>query len=481
MYDYQDLNDFVNFLENQNELKRIRFEVDPILEVTEITDRVTKAGGPALLFEKVKGSQMPVLINTFGTEKRMAASLGVSSLDELAVRVAGFLEPKIPASILESVQMLPMLQTLRALKPKTVKSGPCQEVVKTDKFSLFDLPALQCWPKDGGRYITLPAVISKDPETGTANYGMYRLQIFDDKTIGMHWQIHKGGAAHFHKAKKMGKKMDIAVALGPDPAVIYSASAPMPEGLDEMMLAGFIRNKPVEMVSCKTIDLEVPANSQIILEGYIDPSELRMEGPFGDHTGYYSLADMYPVFHVTAMTMRKNPIYPTIIVGAPLQEDFFLGKTTERFFLPVLKKQLPELIDMHMPAEGVFHNLLLISIDKRYPGQAKKVMNAVWGMAQLCFAKVVVIVDKDVNVQDVREVAWKALNHIDPQRDFLFTEGPVDVLDHASRLPTLGTKVGIDATRKWQEEGFTRDWPDEIVMDSAVKERVNQIWTQLGL
>jgi 4-hydroxy-3-polyprenylbenzoate decarboxylase len=481
MYSYNDLNDFIKALEKIGELKRISYQVDPILEITEITDRVTKSGGPALLFEKVKGSNIPLLINAFGTEKRMSMALGVENLEELASNVASFLEPRIPSTFLESIQMLPLLQTLKALKPKSVRHGDCQEIVKTENFSLFELPALKCWPQDGGRYITLPVVISKDPETGTKNYGMYRLQIFDDKTIGMHWQIHKGGAAHFHKAKAMGKRMEIAVALGPDPAVIYSASAPLPEGVDEMMLAGFIRNRPVEMAPCKTIDVEIPANSQIILEGYVDPSELRTEGPFGDHTGYYSLADQYPVFHVTAMTMRKDPIYPTIIVGPPVQEDFFMGKATERIFLPILKKQLPELVDMHMPAEGIFHNLLLVSIDKRYPGQARKVMNAIWGLGQLCFAKVVVIVDKDVNVQDVREVAWKALNHIDPERDFLFTTGPIDVLDHAGRLPCLGSKVGIDATRKWKEEGFGRDWPDEIVMDPKVKEKVNQIWTKLEL
>ncbi len=480
MHAYQDLNDFIRALEKQGELKRISQEVDPILEITEITDRVTKAGGPALLFEKVKGSNIPVLINTFGTEKRMAMALGVESLEALAERVNVFLEPKMPSGFMETVQMLPMLQTLRALKPKSVRRGPCQEIIKKDQFSLFEIPALKCWPQDAGRYITLPVVITKDPETGIANYGMYRLQIFDEKTIGMHWQIHKGGAAHFHKAKALGKRVEVAVALGPDPAVIYSASAPLPEGVDEMMLAGFIRNVPVEMVKCQTIDLEVPANSQIVLEGYVDPTELRQEGPFGDHTGFYSLADQYPVFHVTAMTMRENPIYPTIIVGKPLQEDFFLGKTTERIFLPLLKKQLPELVDMNMPAEGVFHNLLIMSIDKRYPGQAKKVMSAVWGLNQLCFAKVVVIVDKDVNVHDVKEVAWKALNHIDPERDFLFTHGPVDVLDHAARLPALGSKVGIDATRKWKEEGFTRDWPDEIVMDAAVKAKVDGMWKELG-
>ncbi|MBI1883461.1 MAG: menaquinone biosynthesis decarboxylase [Chlamydiae bacterium] len=481
MYSYDTLNDFIKAFEKRGELKRVSFEVDPILEITEITDRVTKSGGPALLFEKVKGSKIPLLINTFGTEKRMCMALGVESFSELAERVASFLEPKIPSTFFESVQMLPMLQTLKALKPKTIRQGACQEIVNTENFSLFDLPALKCWPQDGGRYITLPVVITQDPETDAANYGMYRLQIFDEKTIGMHWQIHKGGAAHFHKAKLMKKRMEVAVALGPDPAVIYSASAPLPEGVDEMMLAGFIRNKAVEMVKGKTIDLEIPANSQIVLEGYVDPEEMRMEGPFGDHTGYYSLADLYPVFHVTAMTMQKNPVYPTIIVGAPLQEDFFMGKATERIFLPILKKQLPELVDMHMPAEGVFHNLLLVSIDKRYPGQARKVMSAIWGLAQLCFAKVVVVVDKDVNIQDVKEVAWKALNHIDPERDFMFTQGPIDVLDHAGRRMALGSKVGIDATRKWKEEGFDREWPDEIVMDRDVKTRVDEIWKKLGL
>lgn len=481
MYPYESLQDFVAALEKAGELKRIPVEVDPVLEITEITDRVTKSQGPALLFEKVKGSRMPLAINLFGTEKRMAMALGVPTLDAMAERISSFLEPRIPSSFLEAFKLLPVLRTLKALRPSQTKNAPCQEIVKTPDFSLYDLPALHCWPKDGGRYITLPVVISKDPETGGLNYGMYRLQIFDERTIGMHWQIHKGGAAHFHKARAMSQRMEVAVALGPDPAVIYAGCAPLPEGVDEMMLAGFIRNKPVEMVRCKTIDLEVPANSQIVLEGYIDPSESRLEGPFGDHTGYYSLADQYPVYHVTAMTMRKDPVYPTIIVGPPVMEDFFLGKATERIFLPLLKKQIPELVDIHMPAEGIFHNLLLVSIDKRYPGQARKVMNAVWGLGQLCFCKVVVVVDRDVNVQDIREVAWKALNHIDPERDFMFTTGPLDVLDHAGRLPCLGSKVGIDATRKWKEEGFDRAWPDEIVMDEAVKEKVKRLWTQLGL
>ena len=355
-------------------------------------------------------------------------------------------------------------------------------MVKTENFSLFDYPILKCWPEDGGRFVTLPLVFSRNPDTGKRNCGMYRVQIYDERTTGMHWQTHKQGAEHYRRMKAAGKdtKMEVAVAIGADPAVMYSAILPLPPDLDEMMIAGFLRSSPVEMVKCKTVDIEVPANAEIVLEGYVELGELRTEGPFGDHTGFYSLADEYPVFHVTCVTQRKEPIYATTIVGPPPMEDFYMGKAIERIFLPLMRLQLPEVRDICMPAEGVFHNLILVSIRKSYPGHARKVMSAIWGLGQAMFSKCIVVVDEDVDVQDVREVAWKALNNIDPERDIQFTLGPVDSLDHASRLPNFGSKMGVDATRKWAGEGFTRPWPDVIRMSPEVKARVDALWKKAG-
>jgi 4-hydroxy-3-polyprenylbenzoate decarboxylase len=379
--------------------------------------------------------------------------------------------------------MLPKLAEMGAIFPKTVSSGPCKEKVERDGFSLDRLPVLKCWPDDGGRFITLPMVFSKNPDTGKRNCGCYRLQIYDERTTGMHWQTHKQGAEHFRRARARGetKRMDVAVAIGADPATMYSAILPLPPDLDEMMIAGFIRGKPVEMVKCETSDLEVPANSEIVLEGYVELGELRTEGPFGDHTGFYSLEDEYPVFHVTCMTSRKDPVYATTIVGPPPMEDFYMGRAIERIFLPLMRLQLPEIRDVAMPAEGIFHNLILVSIRKSYAGHARKVMHAIWGLGQAMFSKVIVVVDEDVDVQNVREVAWKALNHIDPERDIQFTMGPVDSLDHASRLPNYGSKMGIDATRKWPGEGFARPWPGEIRMTLEVKQRVDELWKKAGL
>jgi 4-hydroxy-3-polyprenylbenzoate decarboxylase len=355
-------------------------------------------------------------------------------------------------------------------------------VIQHDGFSLRDLPVLHCWPLDGGPFITLPMVFSKNPMTGRRNCGMYRLQVYDDQTTGMHWQTHKQGAEHHRRLLEQGRKhMDVAVAIGCDPATMYSAILPLPPDLDEMMISGFLRGKPVEMVKCETSDIEVPANAEIVLEGYLELGEMRTEGPFGDHTGFYSLEDDYPVFHVTCVTRRRNPIYPTTIVGPPPMEDFYMGKAIERIFLPLMRMQLPEVRDICMPAEGVFHNLILVSIRKSYPGHARKVMHAIWGLGQAMFSKCIVVVDEDVNVQDVRETAWKALNNIDPQRDIEFVMGPVDSLDHASRLPNYGSKMGVDATRKWQAEGFTRPWPKVIRMDEAVQKRVDQLWKRAGL
>lgn len=481
-YRYRDLRDFVSALEKAGQLKRIRAEVDPVLEISEITDRVSRHMGPALLFESVKGSSFPLLINAFGSFQRMNMALGVESLEEIAERINELLELRPPEGLLGKLKMLPRLADLAAFVPKTVGSGPCQEVVEGEDFSLFDLPILKCWPQDGGRFITLPLVFSHNPRTGKRNCGMYRMQVYDERTTGMHWQIHKHGAQHFREAEETGQgRLEVAVALGADPAVVFSAIAPLPDDLDEMMFAGFLRGRSVEMVQCRTVDLQVPANSEIVLEGYVDPEELRTEGPFGDHTGFYSLADDYPVFHLTGVTHRKKPLYQTIIVGKPPQEDCYMGHAVERIFLPLLQKQLPEIVDLHMPFEGVFHNLVLVSIRKRYPGHARKIMNALWGMGQAMFSKCIVVLDEGLQLDNYGEVLWRVLNNIDPERDIQFVLGPVDSLDHSSRLPDFGSKMGIDATRKWRREGFQREWPDEIRMSEGVKRRVDRIWSSLGI
>lgn len=478
---YRDLRGFISALEHRNLLQRVKVEVDPILEITEITDRVSKAGGPALLFENVKGSSYPVLINAFGSFERMALALDVDNLDAIGKRISELLAIQdMPGALWDKVKLLPRLAEIGSWAPKLVKKAPCQEVVHHDDATLDIFPVLKCWPGDGGRYITLPLVFTKDPSIGTRNLGMYRLQLFDGRTTGMHWHIHKNGAENYRKHQQIGRRMDVAVALGGDPATIYAATAPLPHGIDEILFAGFLRRQPVEMVKCVTVDLEVPAQSEIVLEGYVDLNEERLEGPFGDHTGYYSLPDMYPVFHINCITHRKDAIYPATVVGKPPMEDCFLGKATERIFLPLLKWQLPEIVDLNLPLEGVFHNCAVVSIKKSYPGQAKKVMSAIWGMGQMMFTKMIIVVDDHVNVQDMAEVWWRVYNNTDPQRDFLFIEGPVEVLDHASRLPSYGSKVGIDATRKGPDEGHTREWPDEIVMSDDIKQLVTTRWREYG-
>jgi 4-hydroxy-3-polyprenylbenzoate decarboxylase len=426
---------------------------------------------------------MPVLINAFGSTKRTALALGVDSVDEIASRVREMLHTKPPEGIMEKIKMVPRLIEMGSFFPKKVKQGPGCEVVKEKDLSLLEMPVLQCWPDDAGRFITFGAVFSKDPASGIQNCGMYRMQVYDERTAAMHWQTHKQGADHFRRAAKQSgpRRMDVAVAIGADPTVTFSAISPLPPDVSEMIFAGFLRNKPVEMMPCRTVDLEVPAASEIILEGYVDLDELRREGPFGDHTGFYSLPDDYPVFHVTCMTHRRDPIYSTTLVGKPPMEDCYMGAAIERIFLPLMQMQLPEVVDVHMPFEGVFHNLMLVSIRKAYPGHARKVMNAVWSLGQAMFTKCIVVVDEDVNVQDVREVVWKTLNNIDPERDIQFTLGPVDSLDHASRLANFGSKMGVDATRKWPSEGFTRPWPDELKMDPRVRALVDGKWDNLGL
>jgi 4-hydroxy-3-polyprenylbenzoate decarboxylase len=480
---YTDLRDFVRALEKNGELKHVSVEVDPRLEITEFADRSVKSGGPALLFERPKGSNIPVLINAFAGMRRMELALEVASVEEVAQRISEYLEMRMPQGIIGKLKMLPKLAEMGSFFPKVVSTGPCKEVIRHEGFSLDEFPILQCWPRDAGRFITLPMVFSRNPDTGKRNCGMYRMQVYDARTTGMHWQTHKQGAEHHRRLLKQDKtkRMDVAVAIGSDPATMYSAILPLPPDLDEMMIAGFLRGRPVEMVKCETSELEVPANAEIVLEGYLELGELRTEGPFGDHTGFYSLEDEYPVFHISCITHRKNPIYATTIVGPPPMEDFYMGKAIERIFLPLMRLQLPEVRDICMPAEGIFHNLILVAIRKSYPGHARKVMHAIWGTGQAMFSKCIVVVDEGVNVQDVREVAWKALNNIDPQRDIEFVTGPVDSLDHSSRLPNFGSKMGIDATKKWPAEGFNRPWPDVIEMTAEVKARVDALWRQAGL
>jgi 4-hydroxy-3-polyprenylbenzoate decarboxylase len=549
---FDDLRQWIAALDRAGELKHIRTEVDPILEIAEITDRVSKSadsatvnvgtassavppsaarrpGGSALLFENIKGHPgSKVLINQFGSEARMKLALGVSSLDEIADRIRVFMDVKSPQGFLDKIKMLPLLAEMGKFFPKTVPTGPCTEVIKRDNFSLLDFPILQCWPKDAGRFITLPCVTTRDPKSGKRNLGMYRMQVYDERTAGMHWQRQKIGAEHYREAlrraaqtqepdseKNMGApllpsfgrsgssasvdlmarssggsvlaegnrpsgKMEVAVAIGTDPAVTFSAIVPAPPDVEEYLIAGFLRGAPVELVKCETVDLEVPASSEIVLEGHVHLDELRTEGPFGDHTGFYSLEDLYPVFHLSCVTHRKDPIYATTIVGKPPQEDAYMGKAVERIFLPLMKLTVPELVDINLPIEGVFHNLMIVSIKKSYPGQARKVMNAIWSLGQAMFTKCVIVVDEDVDVQDIADVTLKVLNHIDPERDIQFTFGPVDSLDHASRLPNYGSKMGIDATRKWASEGFNRPWPDEIVMDARTKALVDSKWKALA-
>jgi len=530
---YNDLREWIAALKRAGELKRIKTEVDPILEIAEITDRVSKSkdsqgnrGGPALLFENPKGHDVPVLINQFGSERRMRMALEVDSLDEVADRIRQFMDVKSPQGFLDKVKMLPMLAEMGKFFPKTVSSGPCKENILKDRIDLNHLPILKCWPQDAGRFITLPCVVTRDPKTGKRNVGMYRMQVFDERTAGMHWQRQKVGAEHYREmlraaAARAGTpvpphslsdggtnvvdraaavdimartsggsvlpegelpsgKMEVAVALGTDPAIAFSAIVPAPPEVEEYLIAGFLRQKPVELVNCETVDLEVPASSEIVLEGHVHLDELRTEGPFGDHTGFYSLEDLYPVFHLTCVTHRNKPIYATTIVGKPPQEDAYMGKAVERIFLPLMKLTIPELVDINLPIEGVFHNLMIVSIRKSYPGQARKVMNAIWSLGQAMFTKCIIVVDEDVDVQDIGDVILKALNNIDPERDIQFTLGPVDSLDHASRLPNFGSKMGVDATRKWTSEGFTRPWPDEILMDAKTKALVDNKWKALA-
>jgi len=526
---FDDLRQWIAALDRAGELKRIQIEADPILEISEITDRVSKsrdakgkAGGPALLFQNLKGHPgSQLLINQFGSDARMKMSVGVTSYDEIAARIRMFMDMKSPQGFLDKLKMLPLLTEAGKFFPRTVPTGPCKEVIQRDNFSLLDFPILQCWPKDGGQFITLPCVTTRDPKSSKRNLGMYRMQVYDERTTGMHWQRQKNAAEHARERMRIAMSdhaataasaapgtdaaraavdimarssggsvlaegerpsgiLEVAVAIGTDPVVTFASIVPAPPEIEEYLVAGFLRGAPVDLVKCETVDLDVPATSEIVLEGYINLDELRSEGPFGDHTGFYSLEDLYPVFHVTCITHRKDPIYAATIVGKPPQEDAYMGKAVERIFLPLMKLTIPELADINMPVEGVFHNLMIVSIKKSYPGKARKVMNAIWSLGQAMFTKCIIVVDEDVDVQDLPDVTLKVVNHIDPERDIQFTLGPVDSLDHASRLPDFGSKMGIDATRKWASEGFTRRWPDEIVMDAKTKAMVDSKWKALA-
>ena len=475
---FDSLRAFVEALERAGELHRVDVPVDPYLEIAEITDRVVKAGGPALLFTNVQGSKFPVLTNQFGSRKRMSTALGAEDLDEAAERIRKMLDLSIPASAMERIGKLLSLAPLAAAIPKTVTSGSCQDVV-IDEPDLTQLPVLTTWPLDAGPFITLPLVITKDPQSERSNVGMYRMQVYNARETGMHWQRHKQGRAH---AKSWGDRIPVAVAIGADPVLTYAATAPLPPVVDEFLFAGLLRGKPVKLVQCKTVDLKVPADAEFVLEGYVDNTDLRTEGPFGDHTGVYSLADTYPTFHVQCITHRRDPIYAATVVGKPPMEDAWLGKATERLFLPLLQMVLPEVVDMNLPVEGGFHNLAIVSIKKSYPGHAKKVMNALWGLGHMMMlTRLLVVVDADVDVQDPRSVAWFVLNNLDAQHDVVMMPGPVDDLDHGSYTPALGMKIGVDATRKDASEGYTREWPPDMVLDARTRDLVSERWKAYGL
>ncbi|MCC6240661.1 MAG: menaquinone biosynthesis decarboxylase [Phycisphaerales bacterium] len=514
------LRDYIDDLAGQGELARIKTQVDPVLEVAEVADRVMKSpaphssnekdqspaaklGGRALLFENVSGAQMPLAINLFGSYWRINRALGTDTLESLAARVGALLKPDIPSSLIEKMKRIPDLIKMGSYPPKTVRSGICQQVVHEGASASLDmLPIIQCWPLDGdldsgqmlhpehllsvkqrgtGRYITLAGIYTKNPTSGERNVGMYRVQKFSSHLAAMHWHMHHDGARHFRMYQQRGEKMPLAIVLGGEPVLPYAATAPLPPGVEELLLAGFLNGSGIELVKCRTIDMEVPANAEIVIEGYVDPNEKLMEGPFGDHTGFYSLAHWYPAFHVTAITHRRDPIYPTTIVGKPPMEDYYLGKATERIFLPLLKMLIPDIIDYNLPISGVFHNCAYIRIKKEYPWQARRVMHAIWGAGQMALTKFIIVVDEHVDVQDEQQVLFHLFSNCDPARDMEVAYGPVDILDHAAPETGAGSKVGFDATAKWKEEGKVRVWPKELEMDQTTRQRVSQRWREYGL
>jgi len=511
---YQDLQSFIQGLENHNQLKRITVEVDPILEISAIADRVSKSpaaggapspktdpnhgqhGGHALIFENVKGSNIPVAINLFGSYTRMQLALGVDNFEQLADRVQQLVKPEMPTTLIDKMKKLPQLAKIASFGPKVVKRGICQEVVHTEDADLFDLPIIQCWPHDGepgyglkpedvkegtGRYITFAGIYTKDPDTEERNVGMYRVQVVDSKLAVMHWHMHHDGARHFRAYKKRNEKMPLAIVLGGEPVLPYAATCPLPPDVSELLFAGFLNDGGIELVSCKTIPMEVPAHAEIVIEGWVDPNRMLIEGPFGDHTGFYSLADRYPAFEVTAITHRTNPIFPATIVGFPPQEDYYLGKATERIFLPLLQMLIPDVIDYSLPMFGAFHNCVFVKIRKEYPMQARKVISSIWGAGQMMFSKMIVVVDDHVNVHDEQDVLFHMGANVDWRRDTVIVDGPCDILDHATPYYGNGAKIGIDATRKIAGEGIVRDWPEPLEMDLNTLQKIEQRWTEYGL
>lgn len=502
-----DLQTFVRELEQAGELKRVGAEVDPILEITEIADRVMKSGGPALLFENVRGSRFPLVINTYGTRARMCRALGAASFDEVAARVKNIIKPEIPTTLMQKLRKLPELAQLGSLPPRIMKRGICQEIVLREDADLFALPVLKCWPHDGmpervqytargdlagvpaatqgepGRYITLGTIFTKHPETGERNVGMYRVQLFEPRLAAMHWHIHHDGARHFRAYQQRGEQMPIAIALGGPAILPYAATCPLPPGIDECLFAGFLRGAALELVPCITQpQIEVPTTAEFVIEGYIDPvEEPLLEGPFGDHTGFYSLPDVFPRLHVTAITQRRSPVYPATIVGKPPMEDYWLGKATERIFLPLLQMLVPDVVDYDLPMFGCFHNCAFVKIRKEYPYQARRVMHALWGAGQMSLTKMIVVVDEHVDVHDQDAVLFQMCSNVDPRRDIEIVQGPVDILDHASPRCGVGSKIGVDATRKMAGEGEVRPFPDELGMSAEIRELVTRRWTEYGL
>ncbi len=479
---YADLPEFLARLEKDGELVRVKVAVDPHLEITEIVDRVVKAGGPALLFENVRGSNMPLAINVFGTDARMAKALGVANFDEVGDRIAELLKPEMPRGFSGLRDAMAKIGQLRTVPPKLVKDAPCQQVLlKGDQVDLTMLPGLHTWPDDGGVYFNLGLTHTKHPETGQRNLGLYRLQRHDKRTVAMHWQIHKDSNAHHAVAERRGERLPVAIAFGCDPVITYAASAPLPADIDEYLFAGFLRHERVEMVDCLTVPLQVPANAQVVLEGWLEPGERRPEGPFGDHTGFYTPVEPFPALTIDAMTMRKTPVFQTIVVGRPPAEDGPMGKATERIFLPLIKLSVPDIVDMDLPVEGVFHNCAIVSIDKRYPKHAHTVMHAIWGAGLLSLAKLIVVVDAECDVHNYSQVAWRALGNVDYSHDLVQSVGPVDHLDHASYQQFWGGKIGVDATRKLPTEGYTRGWPEMIEQDPRVVDQVSKRWKEYGI
>lgn len=511
---FTDLQSFLRELERRGQLRRVAVEVDPALEISAIADRVSKSpaagnedpprtdpvhgryGGHGLVFENVRGSRFPVAINVFGSYARMKLALGVGDFEELADRVQQLVKPEMPTTLLDKIKKLPQLAKLASFGPRIGKRGICQEVVRTDDASLFDLPIIQCWPHDGlagyagkpaeategtGRYITFAGIYTKDPDSGERNVGMYRVQVFSEKLAAVHWHMHHDGARHHRKYARRGERMPLAIVFGGEPVLPYAATCPLPPDVSELLFAGFLNDGGIELVPCKTIPMEIPANAEIVIEGWVDPKRKLIEGPFGDHTGFYSLADRYPAYEVTAITHRRDPVYPTTIVGKPPMEDYYLGKATERVFLPLLKMLIPDIVDYSLPMFGAFHNCVFVSIRKEYPMQARKVISSIWGAGQMMFSKMIVVVDCNVNVHDEQDVLFHMGANVDWRRDIMVVDGPCDILDHATPEYGSGAKIGIDATRKIPGEGRVRDWPDELAMSSEIVKRVEQRWKEYGI